>query len=91
MDEIPITGQPGEFHLTSTGRKDTSKLMVPATGKPLQMPGKATPTPPTLKTDIPPERKGSRSEKSPKTPGGGVPKPKRRKSKALGAGNISPT
>lgn len=89
MDEIPITGQPGDFHLKSTGRKDASKLMVPSTGKILQMPGKATPVPTTLKTDIPPERKGSRSEKSPKTPG--MPKPKRRKSKALGAGNTSPT
>ncbi|KAE8446631.1 hypothetical protein EG329_011824 [Mollisiaceae sp. DMI_Dod_QoI] len=89
MDEIPITGQPGEFHLKSTGRKDASKLMVPAPGKGLQMPGKAPPAPPSLKTDIPSERKGSRSEKSPKTPG--MPKPKRRKSKALGAGNVSPT
>jgi mediator of RNA polymerase II transcription subunit 6 len=89
MDEIPITGQPGEFHLTSTGRKDASKLMVPATGKILQMPGKSTPAPPPLKTDIPPERKGSRSEKTPKMPG--MPKLKRRKSKAVGVGNVSPT
>lgn len=89
MDEIPITGQPGEFHLKSTGRKDASKLMLPVPEKILQMPGKAQPTPPSLKTDIPPERKGSRSEKSPKTPG--MPKLKRRKSKAPGAGNISPT
>ncbi|KAF8862070.1 mediator of RNA polymeras-like protein II transcription subunit 6 [Acephala macrosclerotiorum] len=89
MDEIPITGQPGDFHLKSTGRKDASKLMVPAPGKILQMPGKVQPEPPSLKTDIPPERKGNRNEKSPKTPG--MPKLKRRKSKALGAGNVSPT
>ena len=88
MDETPITGQPGDFHL-STGKKD--KLLVPATANkgPLSVGKLAAPTP--LKTDIPPARKGSKSEKSPKTPGGGAPKPKRRKSKALGAGGISPT
>jgi mediator of RNA polymerase II transcription subunit 6 len=89
MDENPITGQPGEFHLSSTGRKEKDKLMVPAARGPLQTPAKATPAPTPLKTNIPPERKGSKSEKSPKTPG--MPKPKRRKSKAQGAGGISPT
>jgi mediator of RNA polymerase II transcription subunit 6 len=94
MDETPITGQPGDFHLSSMARKDKDKLMVPApVNGPLSTPTKptATPTPPALKTDIPPARKGSKSEKSPKTPGGGPPKPKRRKSKALASGGLSPT
>jgi mediator of RNA polymerase II transcription subunit 6 len=95
MDENPITGHPGEFHLSSTGRKEAGKLAVPAAGAkgPLSTATKATPAPPTLKTDIPPARKGSKSKESPKTPGaGGPPKPKRRKSKALvSAGGVSPT
>lgn len=94
MDENPITGQPGDFHLSTTGRKDKDKLLVPAPVKgPLSTPGKstATPTPPSLKTDIPSARKVSKGEKSPKTPGGGPPKPKRRKSKPSGSGAISPT
>jgi mediator of RNA polymerase II transcription subunit 6 len=93
MDENPITGQPGDFHLSTTARKDKDRLLVPAPVKgPISTPAKsaATPTPPSLKTDIPPARKGSKSEKSPKTPGGGPPKPKRRKSKALNAGSMSP-
>ncbi|MAD83072.1 MAG: hypothetical protein CL912_08910 [Deltaproteobacteria bacterium] len=93
MDEIPITGAPGEFHLSSTGRKDKDKLMVPAITKgPTSVPSKPpTPAPPPLKTDVAPERKNSKAEKSPKTPG--MPKPKRRKSKGLGlgSGGMSPT
>jgi len=85
MDENPITGHPGEFHLSSTGRKEAGKLAVPAAGAkgPLSTATKAALAPPALKTDIPPTRKGSKSKESPKTPGGGPPKPKRRKSKAL--------
>ncbi|KAH7377988.1 mediator of RNA polymerase-like protein II transcription subunit 6 [Cadophora sp. MPI-SDFR-AT-0126] len=92
MDEIPITGTPGEFHLSSTGRNDKDKLMVPAITKGPTLPSKPpTPAPPPLKTDVPPERKNSKAEKSPKTPG--MPKPKRRKSKGLGlgSGGMSPT
>ena len=91
MDENPITGQPGDFHLSTTGRKEKDKLMVPLPSK-LHPPAtiKATPQPPPLKTDIPAARKGSKSEKSPKTPG--APKPKRRKSKGIvSGGGISPT
>ena len=94
MDEVPITGQPGDFHLSTAGRKDKEKLMVPAAPKgPLTATSKTSgpPTPNKLVTDIPPARKGSKSDKSPKTPASGAPKPKRRKSKAAGAGNISPT
>jgi mediator of RNA polymerase II transcription subunit 6 len=84
MDENPITGAPGAFNLSSTGRKEPSRLAVPIT-KPLQMPGKVAHAAPTLKTDIPPDRKASKTDKSPRTPGGKI---KRRKSKA---GPISPT
>jgi mediator of RNA polymerase II transcription subunit 6 len=91
MDENPITGQPGDFHLSTTGRdKDRPVMPLPnktptvATAKPGASPMAK------LVTDIPPPRKGSKSDKSPKTPGGGVPKPKRRKSKALGPGGTSP-
>jgi mediator of RNA polymerase II transcription subunit 6 len=95
MDENPITGQPGEFHLSSTGRKEAGKLAVPGGGAkgPLSTAPKSAPARPALKTDIPLARKGSKSKESPKTPGsGGPPKPKRRKSKALvSAGGVSPT
>ena len=92
MDENPITGQPGDFHLSTTGRKEKDKLMVPTATKALAATASAKPSgPPTpLKTDIPPARKGSKADKSPRTPG--MPKPKRRKSsKAQGSGGISPT
>lgn len=92
MDENPITGQPGDFHLSTTGLKERDKLMVPATTRTAAPTSSAKPSaPPTpLKTDIPPARKGSKVDKSPKTLG--MPKPKRRKSsKALGPGSISST
>ncbi|EKD16417.1 uncharacterized protein L3040_008518 [Drepanopeziza brunnea f. sp. 'multigermtubi'] len=87
MDAIPVTGQPGDFHFSSTGREAKDKLMVPGPVKgPLHVPSKTAkpvPAPSPLKTNIPAERKGSKAEKSPKTPG--MAKPKRRKSKAVGA------
>ena len=91
MDENPITGQPGDFHLSTTGRKEKDKLMVPAAAKFPASTASAKPSaPPTpLKTDIPPARKGSKADKSPRTPG--MPKPKRRKSKFQGSGGTSPT
>ncbi|KAG0648609.1 Mediator complex subunit 6 [Hyphodiscus hymeniophilus] len=88
MDENPVTGQPGDFHLSTTGRKDKDKLSVPVVKAPAPAASGKPSAPPTpLKTDIPPARKGS---KSPRTPG--MPKPKRRKSsKVHSAGGISPT
>ncbi|TAQ89283.1 hypothetical protein B7494_g2421 [Chlorociboria aeruginascens] len=87
MDENPITGQPGEFHLSTTGRKEKLVVQAPSKGpvSAANNPTNAnkptfTPTPP-LKTDIPPARKGSKSEKSPRTPG--LPKPKRRKTQNI--------
>lgn len=78
MDENPITGQPGEFHFTSTGRKE--KLQIPTSIKgPLHVATAANvPKPPPLRTDIEADKK-NQATKSPKTPGGG--KVKRRKSK----------
>ncbi|KAK0626510.1 MED6 mediator sub complex component-domain-containing protein [Immersiella caudata] len=77
MDENPITGKPGEFHLSSTGRKEK----LPVSKNPLAL---------GLKADLPalntsakvtenPLAKGAKETKSPKTPNMG--KPKRRKSK----------
>ncbi|KAH6684573.1 mediator of RNA polymeras-like protein II transcription subunit 6 [Halenospora varia] len=92
MDENPITGEPGAFHLSTTGRteKDKNKLMVPALSKPgTGTSSKApTPAPPPLKTDLEPAKK-SKGEKTPtKSPGSA--KIKRKKSKVLSAGAISP-
>lgn len=88
MDENPITGQPGEFHLSTTGR-DKDKLAAPVNGKGAAGDGKAGVVS-KLNTDILSARKGSKSDKSPKTPAGGMPKLKRRKSKGLSAGGMSP-
>lgn len=96
MDENPITGAPGEFHLSSTGRRaaEIQKLVVPSAVKPgLQMPGKATGEAEgqakgfmKSRTDGLADFKGKKGEKSPRTPGSG--KVKRRKSKI---GAVSPT
>lgn len=90
MDEVPVTGQPGEFHL-STKKQDKTKLAVPVAGKGPSI--KVEPLP-ALKTDIPPpsSRKGNKPDKSPRIPGA-PPKPKRRKSKGNLAGSAatSPT
>lgn len=76
MDENPIAGRPGEFHLSSTGRKD--KLAVPQAGKKPSAPAtpstSAKPTPSPLPKD-------TKADKSPKP--GTTPKPKRRKSKGV--------
>lgn len=89
MDENPITGQPGDFHFSSTGRVEKDKLMMPlpTAKQPFasQTPKKPTDSQPSLgiKTKDLPSRKGSKAEKSPRTPGGS--KPKRRKSKVTTA------
>lgn len=94
MDENPITGEPGAFHLSATGRveKDKDKLMVPVAGKASASTSKAaTPVPPPLKTDLETLSKKAKGEKTPtKSPGGG--KLKRRKSKGIkSAGGLSPS
>jgi mediator of RNA polymerase II transcription subunit 6 len=92
MDENPITGYPGDFHLSTTGRKGRDRASVPpSTQGTLQSREKTlTPLTPEVKTIEVPGRKGSKSDKSPKPPG--LPKPKRRKSKALSsASGVNPT
>jgi mediator of RNA polymerase II transcription subunit 6 len=86
MDENPITGQPGSFHLSSTGRKDKLSVPIGAKGAPLSL--KDTPLP-ALNTKVAAEnplaRPGGKETKSPRS---GAPKPKRRKSKG---GTNTPT
>lgn len=81
MDENPITGKPGEFVLSSTGRKE--RLPAPPAKNP------ATPSLPTLNTKATAQDNSlaagtagkvtGKETKSPKP--AGMPKPKRRKSK----------
>lgn len=74
IDEIPITGKPGEFHLSSTGRKPV-----------LPPQGAAAPTgistmsgPPTINTKLD-DKKDVKADKTPKS--ATMPKLKRKKSK----------
>lgn len=69
IDENPITGRPGDFHLSSTGRKE--KLTLQLGQGPL-----SANTNTKLAEDA---KKDSKGDKAPKTPT--MPKPKRRKSK----------
>ncbi|OIW30016.1 MED6-domain-containing protein [Coniochaeta ligniaria NRRL 30616] len=85
MDENPITGQPGSFHLSSTGRKDKLSVPLGAKGAPLSL--KDTPLPP-LDTKVAAENPLARPGKDTKSPRVGAPKPKRRKSKG---GTNTPT
>jgi mediator of RNA polymerase II transcription subunit 6 len=85
MDENPITGQPGSFHLSSTGRKD--KLAVPLGAKEAPLSLKDTPLP-QLNTKVAAENPLARTGKETKSPKSGAPKPKRRKSKG---GTNTPT
>ncbi|KAH9901977.1 MED6 mediator sub complex component-domain-containing protein [Xylariomycetidae sp. FL2044] len=73
MDENPITGKPGQFHLSSTGRKE--KLQVPGMTSINTSLKNPTATPETSKKDA----KGG--DKTPKTPTG-LTKSKRKKSKS---------
>ena len=85
MDENPITGQPGSFHLSSTGRKDKLSVPLGAKGAPLSL--KDTPLPP-INTKVAAENPLARPGKETKSPRSGAPKPKRRKSKG---GTNTPT
>ena len=95
MDENPITGEPGAFHLTTTGRieREKDKLAVPVVGKGGGIGSKTgTPAPPSLKTTgLEVKKEGLKGEKTP-TKSPGVKGPKRRKIKGVNsAGGISPT
>lgn len=94
MDENPITGQPGSFHLSSTGRKDKDKLLSVPVGAakggdsaqaPLSLKDAALPP---LDTKVAAENPLARPGKDTKSPRSGAPKPKRRKSKG---GTATPT
>ncbi|KAK7750571.1 Mediator of RNA polymerase II transcription subunit 6 [Diatrype stigma] len=86
MDENPITGKPGDFHLSSTGRKpEVSRLRIPpassgaAAGATRSFGGADASSSNKVK-----DEKGTGTPKTPKTPtgGSGLPsKPRRRKSK----------
>lgn len=93
MDENPITGKPGDFHLTSTGRKAQTKNALTLKEAAAALPALNTKNLGAAGSN--PLAKGAaaaaaanatgvtgKETKSPKTPGaGGPPKPKRRKSK----------
>jgi mediator of RNA polymerase II transcription subunit 6 len=82
IDENPITGRPGEFHLSSTGRKP---VLPPQDKAP---PGIGTmngPTPINTKVD---DKKDGKSEKPSRST---MPKPKRKKSRLSGGGTRTPT
>ncbi|RFU32233.1 hypothetical protein B7463_g4135, partial [Scytalidium lignicola] len=89
MDENPITGYPGEFHLSSSGRKEKDKLTVPTSTKGSSTPGGKPAGPALAIPKIDPSTL-KKATKSPKTPG--MPKPKRKKSGKIGTvGNLTPT
>ena len=75
IDENPITGRPGEFHLSSTGRKPVAP---PQLGQPAGIGAMAGPT---INTKV--EDKKDGKEKTPKS--ATMPKIKRRKSKIKSA------
>ncbi|ATY61319.1 MED6 mediator sub complex component [Cordyceps militaris] len=79
LDENPITGRPGEFHLSSTGRKPA---MAPRAAGSHQAPTgiSAMTGPPRTKADD----KKDGSGKADKTSRSTIPKPKRKKSKLGG-------
>ncbi|KAK4670432.1 Mediator of RNA polymerase II transcription subunit 6 [Podospora pseudopauciseta] len=79
MDENPITGRPGEFHLSSTGRAKVN-LSAAAAAKPLPV---KLPTINTKVADSPLTSKPTGKEtKSPKIPGGPGKLKRRKSSKA---------
>jgi mediator of RNA polymerase II transcription subunit 6 len=81
MDENPITGKPGDFHLSSTGRKE--KLQPPVLN-PLTIPAAAdgiNKSPASAPGDKPGKDGKGSGDKTPKTPTGGLSKPRRKKSK----------
>ena len=95
MDENPITGKPGDFHLSSTGRKppEISKLQIPAAPTAAQNPTGANAN--SKGKDGAEKGGGSGTPKTPQTPTGGLSsKLKRRKSKGgggSGGGAATPT
>jgi len=96
MDDLPITGEPGNFHLATKSRVDKEKekerrtllTQAPIAKGPLAASAKPA-APPTIKTDVQTLKKGDKG-KTP-TSAGWPSKPKRKKTKTPGGGGISPT
>ncbi len=84
LDENPITGRPGEFHLSSTGRKPA---VAPQAANKTPTGISAMTGPPRLNTKVDDKKDGGKTEKTPRS---AMPKPKRKKSK-LGGGSRTPT
>lgn len=84
IDKNPITGRPGEFHLSSTGRKPA----LPPSLDPKKGPGGGMngPTPINTKLDT---KKDGKTEKTPKS--ATMPKPKRKKSRISAANTPAAT
>lgn len=74
IDEIPITGKPGEFHLSSTGRKP----VLPPQGSAAPTGISAMGGPPMINTKLD-DKKDGKADKTPKS--ATMPKLKRKKSK----------
>jgi mediator of RNA polymerase II transcription subunit 6 len=74
IDEIPITGKPGEFHLSSTGRKP----VLPPQGAAAPTGISAMSGPPMINTKLD-DKKDGKADKTPKS--ATMPKLKRKKSK----------
>ncbi|KAJ4389396.1 Mediator of RNA polymerase II transcription subunit 6 [Gnomoniopsis smithogilvyi] len=86
MDEIPITGKPGDFHFASTGRND--KLAVPQPQAPPVRPPVLAPLNTVQAAEVA-SAKDAKKTKSPK-PGSAMRSKDRRKSKA-GTATGTPT
>ena len=82
IDENPITGRPGDFHLSSTGRKP---ILPPKTGPSA---GIGAMNGPTINTKVADDKKDAKADKTPKS--ATTMKPKRRKSKATGSVGNTP-
>lgn len=96
MDDYPITGEPGNFHLATKSRVEKEKenerarllKQASAIKGPLATPSKSPNALPAIKTDVQMLKKGDKGGKTP-TSAGGPSKPKRKKTKT--PGGISPT
>ncbi|KAH6611553.1 med6 mediator sub complex component [Trichoderma cornu-damae] len=84
IDEIPITGKPGEFHLSSTGRKP---VLPPQGAAPTGI--SAMSGPPMLNTKLDDKKDGKAADKTPKS--ATMPKLRRKKSKMSPGGTPAAT
>ncbi|OAA67676.1 Mediator complex, subunit Med6 [Cordyceps fumosorosea ARSEF 2679] len=94
IDENPITGRPGDFHLSSTGRKPVTAPRSVAAGQ-LGPAGISAMTGPPVRGGKADDKKdggvASAAAKGDKAARSAMPKPKRKKSKLGGTGSRTPT